>query len=174
MISAGWHTAEWELSAAGNFRRRGRVNVRDNTVADRQAVWSLWLLASLIETDALLSWGTLWQMEAEIHRRPGLARWLTSVWSSLLVRGVRCSHLADVTLSWTTGIDWTWDHSDDWWAKFPVSFWTHHTDCPGVFTLWPVSLQSYCYTQNSCRCFTLKAEYNIKHLCRKCCAYLSV
>lgn len=69
MISAGWPAAEWELSAAGNFRRRGRVNVRDNTVADRQAVWSLWLLASLIETDALLSWGTLWQMEAEIHRR---------------------------------------------------------------------------------------------------------
>lgn len=73
MISSGWPAAEWELSAAGNFRRRGRVNVRDNTVVDRQAVWSLWLLASLIETDALLSWGTLWQMEAEIHRKKSAA-----------------------------------------------------------------------------------------------------
>lgn len=71
MICAVWPAAECELSAAGNFRWRSRVNVRDNTVADRQAVWSLWLLALLIETDALLSWGTLWQMEAEIHKRLG-------------------------------------------------------------------------------------------------------
>lgn len=69
MIFAGWPPAEWELSVTGNLRWRGKLNVRDNIVADRQAVWSLWLLASLIETDALLSWGPTWQMEAKNHRR---------------------------------------------------------------------------------------------------------
>lgn len=113
MISAGWPAAEWELSAAGNFRRRGRVNVRDNTVADRQAAWSLWLLASLIETDALLScWGTpgKWRLESTEESAASKVADFCLIISSGS-GGVRCCHLAAVTSPRTAGIDWTWDSS---------------------------------------------------------------
>lgn len=42
MISAGWPTAEWELSVAGNFRWHGRVNVRDNSLSGAWGYWHHW------------------------------------------------------------------------------------------------------------------------------------
>lgn len=119
MICAVWPAAECELSAAGNFRWWGRVNVRDNTVADRQAVWSLWLLALLIETDALLSWGTLWQMEAEIHRR------LDNTQGGSVLSGHQFSMFSPCRCDFPLATAW-----------WPISKWLRYFEVMGHQTIW--------------------------------------